>query len=181
MCPQVSWHGSTRHCHAWSRADASGNAGTCEFSVVVLDKQAPAFVNCPAVVNGTTNMGERVKALFWDELLAEDNSQIASIECSHRVGDLFPIGDTLVRLPCRSGGSSGAKPAEGWPRPGGVQRNGPLAQPEHLHLHCDSACMSKPTSKRGNPPALGPNLPRLTYGWFLPCSPPPTLPHPQLL
>ncbi len=61
----------------WTAIDAAGNTSTCERDIVVEDKEAPVFVNCPT--NYTFNLGSDASCgdgVNWPVPVAQDNCNV---------------------------------------------------------------------------------------------------------
>lgn len=79
----------------YTATDAKGNKSACTFHVIVEDKTAPAFNNCPADI--TIDARTSCDAIAtWTAPAASDNCGISSINSSHQSGDVFPVGITAV-------------------------------------------------------------------------------------
>jgi hypothetical protein len=79
------------HCVAH---DAAGNEGSCTFTAVVVDTQAPQ-VTCPADVTLSTDTGVATATFVFSAPTATDNHQGASIEVEcdpYAMDDAVPLG-----------------------------------------------------------------------------------------
>ncbi|XP_072045211.1 hyalin-like isoform X2 [Amphiura filiformis] len=79
--------------------DSSNNMATCSFNIIGngVDTQPPEIINCPSDVHKYVPIGTSKVLIRWNEPSASDNSGYVTIRsASHRPGDLFPIGSTLV-------------------------------------------------------------------------------------
>jgi large repetitive protein len=67
------------------------NTSACQFKVVVEDKSAPVFENCPVeiIVTAGTSCDAVVN---WADPIVTDFSPIQSLELSHQSGETFPVG-----------------------------------------------------------------------------------------
>lgn len=79
----------------YTASDAAGNSATCSFNVIVLDKSAPAFQNCPANVVVNAN-SECMATVNWEPPLATDNCSAVTVESSHSPNQNFSLGKTEV-------------------------------------------------------------------------------------
>ena len=74
--------------------DSSGNSDTCQFSVTVIDNEAPV-VSCPANITVANDSGQ-CGAVVSFTINSSDNCGIASDSSSHNSGDFFSVGTTTV-------------------------------------------------------------------------------------
>ncbi|XP_070549873.1 hyalin-like [Ptychodera flava] len=79
-----------------SATDASGNTGSCTFSVTVQDTTEPV-VTCPADLSHQLTAGETNARLTFSGESATDNSGITpSVTCVPASGTVFSVGETEV-------------------------------------------------------------------------------------
>ncbi|HEY0655634.1 MAG TPA: HYR domain-containing protein [Chryseosolibacter sp.] len=75
--------------------DLYGNTATCSFLVIVEDKTAPVFTNCPAdILLDARSTCDAVAS--WTAPVPNDNCGILSLTSSHQPGGVFPVGVTPV-------------------------------------------------------------------------------------
>jgi gliding motility-associated-like protein len=79
----------------YTATDASGNSSQCTFNVTVTDKTAPAFTNCPTVVNATADQSCSA-VVSWTVPTATDNCSAVTLTSSHAPGSTFASGTTAV-------------------------------------------------------------------------------------
>lgn len=82
----------------YTATDGSGNTGTCTFTVNVVEKVAPTFMNCPPDLM-LTNVDPCNAVPAWTSFPSVvDNCTSAMITDSSafRPGDAFPVGETEV-------------------------------------------------------------------------------------
>jgi uncharacterized repeat protein (TIGR03803 family) len=87
--------------------DASGNVGSCSFTVTVNDTQAPALT-CPANITRGTD-ANLCSAVVSFSATASDNCSGASTSCTPASGAIFPKGVTTVS--CTATDTSGNQSA----------------------------------------------------------------------
>ncbi|XP_072016865.1 hyalin-like [Amphiura filiformis] len=86
--------------------DASGNNGTCEFQIEILDIQPPEIEMCPSHQEGVLRPGENTTTVVWPVPQATDNSGIAPfVKCNPPPGSQFALG--LTRIVCTAIDGSG--------------------------------------------------------------------------
>ncbi|XP_070549852.1 hyalin-like [Ptychodera flava] len=79
-----------------SATDASGNTGTCSFTVTVQDT-TPPVVTCPADITVANDDGETTAMVMFSGESATDNSGTTSpVTCNPASGTVFSDGDTTV-------------------------------------------------------------------------------------
>ncbi|MEC9475666.1 MAG: HYR domain-containing protein [Planctomycetota bacterium] len=78
--------------------DIHNNSTTVDFTVDVIDQEAPQILNTPADITSGTDAGECGASLTWDAPSATDNCEIDTFETSHTSGDFFDVGNTAVML-----------------------------------------------------------------------------------
>jgi hypothetical protein len=77
-------------------SDASGNQGSCSFSVTVNDTQAPT-ITCPSNITATTGKGACAATVQFDTPTTTDNcSDIVNVVCNPPSGASFAKGTTTV-------------------------------------------------------------------------------------
>ncbi|XP_072049004.1 uncharacterized protein [Amphiura filiformis] len=80
----------------YSAVDPYGNEDTVSFTVTIEDAEDPIIIGNPGNKNQATDPGLPTAAVSWTEPTASDNSGSVTVTSSHKPGDLFPLGDTLV-------------------------------------------------------------------------------------
>jgi hypothetical protein len=85
----------------FSATDAAGSTGTCSFSVIVSDDQAPYFIDCPANIVTTTGAdgtGDCLTVVTWIPPTTSDNcyENLLTPTSSHSPGESFGLGITDV-------------------------------------------------------------------------------------
>ncbi len=78
-----------------SATDASGNSGSCSFTVTVVDTQPPMIV-CPANQTATAPDGQTSTTVTYPNPTVTDNCPGSTFVCSPPSGSSFPIGVTTV-------------------------------------------------------------------------------------
>ncbi len=78
----------------YTATDASGNVATCTFDVIVVDNQAPIFVDCPADITISNDPGLCEAATLLGSPTVTDNCSVASVTPSFT--GPFPVGTTVV-------------------------------------------------------------------------------------
>ncbi|NRA75657.1 MAG: HYR domain-containing protein, partial [Planctomycetes bacterium] len=69
-----------------------------QFTVTVIDDEAPVISNVPDRVLVNTINNECDAVAEWNEPTAQDNCELVSFTSSHTSGEVFPTGDTTVLL-----------------------------------------------------------------------------------
>ncbi|HJZ67615.1 MAG TPA: HYR domain-containing protein, partial [Blastocatellia bacterium] len=95
--------GISHNCRALGRSsivsctatDASVNAATCFFSVVVMDKEPPV-IKCPANVTADAGATQCSAVVTYPAPVATDNVPGVTASCSPASGTTFPVGVTTV-------------------------------------------------------------------------------------
>jgi hypothetical protein len=77
-------------------ADASGNSGTCSFSVTVEDVEAPS-IQCPDNITELAEAGLCSAEVLYSLPLGNDNCEVESVSADIP-GPGFPVGETTVTL-----------------------------------------------------------------------------------
>ncbi|MDE0959791.1 MAG: HYR domain-containing protein [Planctomycetota bacterium] len=80
----------------YTAVDSSGNSSQASFEVLVVDVEAPFFVNVAAQLTFPTSPGQCVGVAIWDPAQAGDFCGIATATSSHPPGTEFPMGDSQV-------------------------------------------------------------------------------------
>ncbi|XP_069113207.1 low-density lipoprotein receptor-related protein 5-like [Argopecten irradians] len=76
--------------------DITGQITVCKFYVLVEDEVPPTFAYCPRDLSvKSTKQQERV---LWQKPAAEDNIGVGSVTGTHRSGEEFPQGITIVNF-----------------------------------------------------------------------------------
>jgi len=78
--------------------DSAGILTTSQFTVTVVDDEAPVISNVPDRVLANTAINECTEIAEWAAPIAEDNCELVSFTSSHTSGEPFPAGDTSVLL-----------------------------------------------------------------------------------
>jgi uncharacterized protein (DUF2141 family) len=76
--------------------DASGNEGTCQSEITVVDNINPIITNVPAEISVVPNNAGCSAIVTWDLPDFEDNCGVVTINASHNPGDEFDLGLTVV-------------------------------------------------------------------------------------
>jgi hypothetical protein len=88
-----------------SVTDASGNSGSCSFTVTVNDRQNPSL-NCPANISKTTDTNQCSAVVTYNAPTATDNCpNVGAVTCSPISGTVFTTGTTTVT--CAANDASG--------------------------------------------------------------------------
>jgi gliding motility-associated-like protein len=87
----------------YSATDATGNTGTCSFTVQVTDNSPPAFGSCPTNIT-VSSSPTCSTAVTWSVPVATDNCGTPSVSSTHNPGDLFTQGTTTVTYTALDGG-----------------------------------------------------------------------------
>ncbi|MFK7756825.1 MAG: HYR domain-containing protein [Flavobacteriales bacterium] len=79
----------------YKATDKLNNSYFCIFKVQVVDQQKPFFTSFPSDLSkeAIDKDGTRV---FWERPSADDNCGEVHVISSHKSGDFFPVGKTLV-------------------------------------------------------------------------------------
>ncbi|MEW5804371.1 MAG: HYR domain-containing protein [bacterium] len=80
----------------WTVIDASGNFSSCTQAVTVVDTTPPMVSHCPSDITAYNDPGKQGAAITWIPPTFTDNWRIASVTSTHKPGDFFPIGNTIV-------------------------------------------------------------------------------------
>ncbi|XP_072023138.1 hyalin-like [Amphiura filiformis] len=81
--------------------DSSENNKTCDFQVLVKDKEAPVITSCPVDKEIETNPGKATARFVYTNPTATDNSGEVSVECYPPSQSEFIIGNTTVKCLAR--------------------------------------------------------------------------------
>ena len=76
--------------------DLSGNTVACYFDIIITENENPIFSNCPSDIFISVDENICEQTATWLPPTANDNCTIASVESSHQIGDIFPLGTTTV-------------------------------------------------------------------------------------
>jgi hypothetical protein len=74
--------------------DVSGLTATCEFTVTVIDDEAPVFTNCVDLTY-PTDANSNVAAVSWVDPIATDNVGVESVSCTLGSDD-YAVGTTVI-------------------------------------------------------------------------------------
>jgi uncharacterized repeat protein (TIGR01451 family) len=88
--------------------DASGNSGSCSFTVTVTDMQVPV-ITCPANIIRTTPVtcpASVGMVVTYTAPTASDNCGSVSVSCSPASGSTFPVGTTTVTCTANDGSNT---------------------------------------------------------------------------
>ncbi|XP_072039111.1 uncharacterized protein [Amphiura filiformis] len=76
--------------------DLSQNSKQCQFSVNIIDMEAPT-ITCPENQHVSTDAGTNSASVIWASLTVRDNSGLGSnVACDHTSGSTFKMGTTIV-------------------------------------------------------------------------------------
>ena len=76
--------------------DFYGNTANASFTVNVIDKEGPQFLNVAPLVELDNYPGLCGANAFWPEPTVIDNCQVSSLQASVSQGDFLPLGETVV-------------------------------------------------------------------------------------
>jgi gliding motility-associated-like protein len=76
----------------YTAIDIYGNSSNHTFIITVIDTTGPVFDNCPADIVINSTPGECGVFVFWPEVTATDNCQVASIVADINSGTYFLVG-----------------------------------------------------------------------------------------
>lgn len=79
----------------YTAIDKFGTATTCSFNVILNEGTEPVLEDCPTDITASVNSGCQAQ-VSWQPPVATDNCSIASLVSSHKPGDFFPLGTTVV-------------------------------------------------------------------------------------
>lgn len=90
-----------------SAVDASGNKATCQFNVIVIDRERP-LIDCPKDLTVTAQSGECSTIVKYPPLTGNDNSGNVNITFTPASGSRLPVGKNIVTATAtdRSGNSA---------------------------------------------------------------------------
>ena len=77
-------------------ADASGNAASLSFDVIVEDGEPPLILGAPTSVDTSTEPGVCTATATWTEPTFSDNCPGATLTSNHAPGETFSLGSTVV-------------------------------------------------------------------------------------
>lgn len=80
----------------YSATDFYGNSTTVSFTVNVVDKDGPQFLNVVQYIELENYPGLCGANAFWPEPTVVDNCEVASLQSSVQQGDFLPLGETTV-------------------------------------------------------------------------------------
>lgn len=80
----------------YTATDSFGNRSSCSFNVVVEDKTAPSIQNCLSDVVVTADV-DCDATVQWEPPTATDNCGSVTMTSTHMPGDVFPLGNTLIK------------------------------------------------------------------------------------
>ncbi|MBX7242026.1 MAG: HYR domain-containing protein [Bacteroidia bacterium] len=83
---------------AYTATDAAGNTATCQFTITIIDNQAPVIQNCPANISIANNPGQCGGTASWTLPGVSDNCPGAVLiqTAGAASGSVFPLGTTTV-------------------------------------------------------------------------------------
>ncbi|XP_071959490.1 uncharacterized protein [Antedon mediterranea] len=76
--------------------DDYNNLAQCEFTITVIDVEAPVIDSCPEDMIAFAEVGDAYANVSWVEPIAMDNSGTLDFEADKDVNSGFPIGSTIV-------------------------------------------------------------------------------------
>ncbi len=76
--------------------DFYGNTANASFTVNVIDKEGPEFLNVTGLVELENYPGLCGANAFWPEPTVVDNCEVSSLQASVSQGDFLPLGITIV-------------------------------------------------------------------------------------
>ncbi|XP_070537244.1 hyalin-like [Ptychodera flava] len=79
----------------FNASDPYGNWYSCDFHVIVIDKEHP-YITCPVDIEQRTLVGKHFAIMNWSFPNATDNSGNVTVTCSHESGTEFTIGSSKV-------------------------------------------------------------------------------------
>jgi len=85
-----------QHIVTYTAEDASGNITICEFTITVIDNEAPVVSDCPTNITVSTDAGLCEAEVSWTVPTATDNCGVVTVDNTHNPGDIFPVGTTVV-------------------------------------------------------------------------------------
>ncbi|MGB1661035.1 MAG: HYR domain-containing protein [Planctomycetota bacterium] len=80
----------------YSATDFYGNTSTQSFTVNVVDKDGPQFLNVVSYVELNNYPGLCGANAFWPEPTVVDNCEVANLQSTVEQGDFLPLGETVV-------------------------------------------------------------------------------------
>ena len=81
---------------SYSAMDFYGNSTTQSFTVNVVDKDGPQFLNVVSYVELNNYPGLCGANAFWPEPTVVDNCEVSSLQSTVEQGDFLPLGETVV-------------------------------------------------------------------------------------
>ncbi|MCF8245219.1 MAG: HYR domain-containing protein [Saprospiraceae bacterium] len=79
----------------FTATDMSGNAATCQMTILVNDT-IPPVITCPVDTSQTTDLGDCTAVVTWATPTVVDNCTNVTITCTPPSGSTFPVGDSTV-------------------------------------------------------------------------------------
>ena len=80
----------------YTALDSSGNEYSEEFTVTVVDDEAPTLVGMPGDLIDVADPGQCSSVITWTEPAVSDNCSVLSLTSSHSSGAIFDVGNTVV-------------------------------------------------------------------------------------
>eukprot|EP00667_Euglena_gracilis_P000070 EG_transcript_70 len=87
--------------------DTSGNSASCNFTVYVVDREAPTII-CPPNRTMATAVGAANQTVSWNPPLATDNVGVVSVAGSIPSGSVFQLGATAVTYTAKDAAGNAA-------------------------------------------------------------------------
>jgi hypothetical protein len=85
--------------------DASGNTGTCAFTVTVTGQPLPCMITCPANQNVNTGAGATQCGATANYPAPTTSGDCGAVTCTPASGSFFPVGTTTVNCSTAAGPS----------------------------------------------------------------------------
>ncbi|MCO6492278.1 MAG: HYR domain-containing protein, partial [Phaeodactylibacter sp.] len=83
----------------WTVTDGAGNASVCPATIIVTDGSAPSFVNCPADIIVSTDVGQCEANVNFPTPIAEDACGVTVTQTGGLPsGSMFPVGTTTIEF-----------------------------------------------------------------------------------
>ena len=80
----------------YTATDGSGNVSTANFTVLVIDVEAPLILGMPADISVANETGICTAAVVWEDPTSTDNCQVLLLSSDIANGSTFAIGNTVV-------------------------------------------------------------------------------------
>ena len=81
---------------SYTATDFYGNTSSESFTITVVDKEGPEFLNVVSLVELDSYPGLCGANAFWPEPTVVDNCAVGSLQSSSNQGDFLPLGETVV-------------------------------------------------------------------------------------